>query len=302
MTTTPPTSPESPASLTSLPSMRIIYFSNQSSQVVNAVIEGLESLGQQVLMLVTTPGPKSRPGTDYQGAVINARRDLDILISSHMSRLAGMLRPLEPDLILTTGFSWRLPPDLLALPRLGCVNGHPALLPRYRGPNPLFWHFMNGETRGGLTFHRMEPDFDTGPILAQQSVEISDDDDIDSYFPKLAAVGFPLIAETLHAVAAGLPGTPQPAEGASYAPLCTDADRRLDWARPAVQLRNQVRGWGSQGALATIDGQDYLVSRARVEATTVDKQPGTLLERTDTTLLVQTGEGALLIEKFSSVS
>lgn len=288
-------------SMTSLPSMRIIYFSNQSSGVVNAVIEGLEALGQNVLMLVTTPGPRTRPGTEYQDAVVNARWNLDILVASHMSRLAGMLRSLEPDLIFTTGFSWKLPPDLLALPRLGCVNGHPALLPKYRGPNPLFWHFMNDERQGGLTMHRMDADFDTGAILVQRAVEITPDDDIDSFFPELVATGGPMIAEMLQAVAAGDPGTPQPSEGASYAPLCTDVERRLDWARPATYLRNQVRGWGSQGALATIEGQTYLACRARVIPTATTAQPGALLERTDTTLLVQTGEGALLIEKYKTV-
>lgn len=287
---------------TPLPSMRIIYFSNQSSEVVNAVIEGLEALGQRVLLLVTTPGPRARPGTEYQRTVANARWDLDILITSHMSRLAGMLRPLEPDLIFTTGFSWKLPPELLALPRLGSVNAHPSLLPRYRGPNPLFWHFMNGETQGGLTMHRMDADFDTGPILVQRAIEITPDDDVDSFFPKLLAAGQPMIVEMLQAVAAGVPGMPQTAEGASYAPLCTDMERWLDWTRPAVNLCNQVRGWGSQGAMATIDGQTYLVCRAHDVVSATTAPPGALIERTATTLLVQTGEGALLIEEFKSVS
>ena len=281
-----------------LPSMRIIYFSNQSPEVVNAVIEGLEGLGQQVLMLVTTPGTHARPGNEYKRTVANARRDLDILVTTHMNRLAGMLRPLEPDLIFTTGFSWKLPSELLTLPRLGSVNAHPSLLPRYRGPNPLYWHFINDEAQGGLTMHRMDAEFDTGPILVQRAVEIAPDDDIDSFFPKLLAIGGPMVPEMLQAVAAGASGTPQPIEGASYAPLCTDADRWLDWTRPAAQLRNQVRGWGSQGALASIDGQTYLVSRARTAASSASVQPGTIVDRTDNTFLVQTGEGALLIIDF----
>jgi methionyl-tRNA formyltransferase len=288
--------------LTSLPSMRIIYFSNQPPEVVNTVIEGLEALGQQVLLLVTTPGTRARPSTEYQRVVANARKDLDILVTSRMSRLAGMLRSLEPDLIFTTGFSWKLPPELLALPRLGSVNAHPSLLPRYRGPNPLFWHFMNDEAQGGLTMHRMDADFDTGPILVQRAIEITPDDDIDSFFPKLLAAGGPMIPEMLQAVAASIPGTPQPVKGASYAPLCTDAERWLNWTHPAWQLRNQVRGWGSQGALATIDGQTYLVCRARAVSSAVTTQPGALLESTGNTKLVQTGEGALLIEDFKRVS
>lgn len=280
---------------TPLPSMRIIYFSNLSPEVVNAVIERLEALGQQVLLLVTTPGPRARHSIEYQRTVASTRRDLDILVTTHMSRLAGMLRHLEPDLIYITGFSWKLPPELLTLPRLGSVNSHPSLLPRYRGPNPLYWHFINDETQGGLTIHRMDAEFDTGPILMQRSIEIAPDDDVDSFIPKLLAVGGPMMPEMLQAVAAGVPGTPQPVEGASYAPLCTEADRWLDWTRPSAQLRNQVRGWGSQGALAIIDGQTYLVCRARTIASSATSQPGTILDRTDNTFLVQTGAGALLI-------
>ena len=157
---------------------------------------------------------------------------------------------------------------------------------------------MNNEAQGGLTMHRMDADFDTGNILVQRAVEIAPDDDVDSFFPKLAAAGGPMIAEMLHAVAAGLPGTPQPVEGASYAPLCTDVERWLDWTRPAWELRNQVRGWGRQGALAIIDGQTYSVCRTRVVSSSKTAQPGALLESTDATLLVQTGEGALLIEDY----
>jgi len=137
----------------------------------------------------------------------------------------------------------------------------------------------------------MDVDFDTGPILVQRAIEIAPDDDIDNFFPQLLAIGQPLIPEMLHAVAAGVSGTPQPSDGASYAPLCTDAERWLDWTRPAAHLR-------SQGAMATIDGQTYLVCGARTVASTANTQPGALLGRTPTTLLVQTGEGALLIEIF----
>jgi methionyl-tRNA formyltransferase len=281
--------------------MRIIYFSNLVPEVVNPVIDRLEALGQQVLLLVTTPGSRARPSNEYKRTVANARRDLDILVTTHMGRLAGMLSPLEPDLIFTTGFSWRLPPELLKLPRLGSVNSHPSLLPRYRGPNPLYWQFINNETHGGLTYHRMDADFDTGPILAQQVIEITPTDDIDNFFPKLVAAGASMMPGMLQAVAAGVPGIPQPLEGASYAPLCTEADRWLDWTRPAVQLLNQVRGWGHQGALASIDGQTYLVYGARAISMPTTAQPGTILDRTDTSCLIQTGEGALRIIEYKKI-
>ena len=90
---------------------------------------------------------------------------------------------------------------------------------------------------------------------------------------------------------------PQPVEG-NYAPMVTEAERNLDWNRSAVQLRNQVRAWGSQGALARIDGNVYLVRRARVVPISSPAQPGTVLERSDERLLVQAGQDALLIEDF----
>ncbi len=115
---------------TPLPSMRIIYFSNQPPEIVNAVIEGLEALGQEVLLLVTTPGPLARPGTEYKRTVANARRDLDILVTNHMSRLAAMLRSLEPDLIFTTGFSWKLPPERTTPGEHQCPSLAPATISR----------------------------------------------------------------------------------------------------------------------------------------------------------------------------
>ncbi len=147
----------------------------------------------------------------------------------------------------------------------------------------------------------MDAEFDTGSILAQQAVEIAPDDDIDSLFPKIVAAGVPLIPVMLRAVAAGVPGTPQPLEGASYAPLCTEADRWLDWSHPAEQLRNQVRGWGRQGALASVDGQTYCICRARTISTSAIARPGAILEHTDNTVLIQTGEGALLIVDYKNI-
>lgn len=287
-------------SQSTLPSMRIILFSNQPPPLVNAIVESLEAMGQQVLLVVTTPGTRLRPNENYHRIVASARRDLDVLVTSHISRLPALLRGLEPDVIFSAGFPWKLPPELLNLPRLGCINAHPALLPKYRGPEPVFWQLMNGETQIGMTIHRMDAEFDTGPILAQRAMDISEDDDIDSVFSKLLALGGPLLPEALAAVAADVPGTPQPIEG-SYAPLLTDAERHLDWSRSAVQLRNQVRAWGSQGALATIDGKVYLVRRARVVLSSSTTQPGTLLERANEKLLVQAGQDALLIEDFREV-
>lgn len=291
-------------SLPALPSLRIIYFTSQGADGTNAVLGLLEQLGQRVPLLVTTPGPPARRTNAYQDLVANIRSDQDVLVTNHVRRLPALLKGLEPDLIFVTGFPWRLPPELLSLPRLGSVNTHPALLPRYRGPNPVFWHFMNGETQGGLTMHRMDAEFDTGPILAQRAVEITPEDDIDSFFPKLFIAGGEMVIEVLAKVAAGDPGIPQPREGASYAPLATEAERRLDWSRTAAQLRNQVRGWGQEGVEANVEGRRLLARRARVVSLSPAleaAEPGKLLEESSEGLLVRAGQDGLLIEDYEDI-
>lgn len=280
--------------LSSLPSFRIVLFTNLAAEGAAALLGLLTGLGQQVPLVVTTPGPSRRPNTAYRDYPAVLPRGQDVLVTSHIRLLPAMLAPLEPDLIFTAGFPWLLPDALLALPRLGCINAHPALLPRYRGPDPLFWTFANGEREMGLTVHRMDGSFDTGPILAQRSIAISPDDDADSIFPKLAAAGAELLPRVLARVLAGEPGTPQPAEGASYARLITDDDRRLDWRRPAAELRNRVRACASRGALAEVDGRTLLVRRARVVDAVPSAAPGAVLD--DAPLIVQTGADALLLE------
>lgn len=285
-------------SLPKLPTMRIIYFSSQPSRLTIPVAGLLEQMGQKVLLVVTTPGPTARPTESYKDVVNNVPRGLDVLVTSHIKRLPSMLAGLEPDLIFVTGFPWRLSPELLSLPKLGCINTHPALLPKYRGPNPLYWQVANGESEVGMTVHRMDAEFDTGPILAQGSAPIDPEDDIDAVVQKLTPLGGGLIIEALSKALAGDPGRPQPTEGASYAPLNTDEDRVLNWERPAEQLRNQVRAWGSRGAYAVADGQRWLVRRARAiaQGEAEKAQAGSIAGRPGGKLAVQTGDGLLVLE------
>ncbi|MBV9690602.1 MAG: methionyl-tRNA formyltransferase, partial [Ktedonobacteraceae bacterium] len=220
----------------------------------------------------------------------------------HINRLPAMLHDLAPDFIFVAGFPQKLPAALLDLPRLGCVNLHPSLLPRYRGPEPFFWQLMNGETQSGLTFHRIDTNFDTGPILVQRAITIEAEDDMNSFFSKFLTLSLDAIPDVLHALVAGIPGTPQPIEGASYAPYVTDAERQLNWMRSATQLRNQVRAWDLIGALAEIEGQRLLLRRARVInafAPALSAKPGSILEHCAEGILVQAGQGTLLIEDYT---
>ncbi len=288
----------------SQPSLRIVYFSSQGATGTGGVARLLRQLGHEVALIVMTPGTERRPSLAYQDVTTNPPLPASLLITSKMAQLPSLLSGLEPDLILVTGFPRLLPPEVLALPHFGCVNAHPALLPAYRGPDPIFWQFYNGEPALGLTFHRMDDTFDTGAILAQGSTPIGTDETPDDVFPRLLEIAPPLMATALEKVITGDPGTPQDPAQASYAPIPTVDDRRVNWARSAQQIHNQVRACFGSGALATLGGEERMIHHARLapEIVTSGVAPGEIILTTEAGALIQTGDGALLIEEMSPAS
>jgi methionyl-tRNA formyltransferase len=182
--------------------------------------------------------------------------------------MAPLMRAVEPDLMLCWGFPWRIPADALAVPRLASVNCHPALLPRHRGPIPLAWAIRDDLGAYGVTWHRMDAELDTGPILAQGTVPMEDDDfEIQVVGPRLGAVALGLLPRVLERVAAGDPGDPQPTEGTSWAGYFGEDYATVDWSQPARAIHNQVRAWalsfGSpvDGPIAEIDGRRVRLTR-----------------------------------------
>jgi len=276
----------------SLPSLRLILFTTQPPLMVKTLIEAFEAHGQQVLLQVTSPGL-------HHSIIAPSNPKRDVLVSNHRDQLPAILSGLAPDLFFCAGFPLRLSPELLALPRLGCVNAHSSLLPKYRGPRPVFWQLMHGETQTGMTFHRMDTDFDTGPILVQHELDITPEDDARSIWDKLLKLEVSMLPEMLALISDGAPGTPQPTTGASYAPSPGVAERQLDWTRPATHLHNQIRALALEGVQTVIDGQAMLVRRARVVASPkVAAAPGILLACTAEGMLMQTGQDALMITEY----
>src|SRR5829696_37227 len=199
-------------------SWRIVVFTNMPGGVIYSLVDQVvRPLGHRVVGVVTSPGPKRRRSPAYLEVVAAVPPGIDVIVSNHPERWAAMLAPLRPDLIVSGGFPWRIPSEVLALPRLGAINMHPALLPRYRGPAAVEWAFRNGDAELGFTIHRLSPDFDTGPILAQARIPIADEDGGDSLTAKFGPVVPELLRQALARVARGGPGEPQDEAEATYA-------------------------------------------------------------------------------------
>jgi len=174
------------------------------------------------------------------------------------------LEAIAPEAILVVAYGRIIPPWMLALPRLGCINLHGSLLPKYRGAAPIQWAVAMGDRVTGNTTMLLEEGLDTGPILLQQTLEIGPDQTAIDLFDQLAQAGAPLVVETLAGMAAGtIHSRPQNHEGATYAPLLDREDGRMDFShRAAHELYNRWRGFQPwPGAFTTLEGKKLIVGR-----------------------------------------
>ena len=250
--------------------MRVALIS-QIPRAVEGYTNGLRALGHEPvgLLCIRRAG---RYGIDTGAHVMDAPAELDVVMPSARDRIAPLLRSLEPDLVLCLGFPWKIPPDALAVPALGVVNSHPSLLPRYRGPIPVGWAIRNGETEIGVTFHRMAPDLDAGPILAQAPLELEDEWSWEELGPRIGGAVAQLLPAMIERVERGDPGDPQDEAAAEYQSFFEPEYAEIEWSRPAVEIVRQVRAWrfgfsleSEAGALTELDGERVRVLRAALE-------------------------------------
>jgi methionyl-tRNA formyltransferase len=286
-------------------SWRIVVFTNIPGGVGYTLTDEIvRPLGHRVVGVVTSPGPKRRRSATYLEVVAAVPPGVDVIVSNHPQRWAAMLAPLQPDLIISCGFPWRIPADVLALPRLGAINFHDALLPRHRGPNATGWTFRMGDAETGMTIHRLSSEFDTGPILAQVRIPVSDADDFSTLDPQFDAHIPRLLRLALERIARGEAGEPQDESQATEAGLFEETWRVIDWRQPARTVHNQVRSWIGwrdipAGALGEIDGETLQITKTRLVADGSTKQssapPGTVVQRDGERLVVQCGDGPIEI-------
>jgi methionyl-tRNA formyltransferase len=283
-------------------------------QVVAAVGELLRAKGHELSALVLPAGPDGpRPKTAQSWSMMQrllqeAPPGCDVLVASRRSRLAPLLESVKPDLLLSFFYPWRVPPEALAVPTQGAINAHPALLPRLRGPNPLAWTLRNDEPELGMTLHRMDPQFDTGPILAQGTHPISDEDTVEMIADKVMTLFGQLLPEALSRITWGDIGEPQAEEQASQAALFEESYREIDWNDSARSIHLRVRACRMSGArggvpfvaLATLEGQRVQVLTTHLWHADVpglpSGPPGTVLNRgPDGSLLVQCRDRPLMV-------
>jgi methionyl-tRNA formyltransferase len=225
----------------------------------------LRDAGHDPVALLTIRNTDGRyGGLDLGGMLDELPAELDILMPAKRSAIAPLLASVRTDLVVCMGFPWKVPADALAVPPLGWINGHPSLLPHHRGPVPVAWAIRDGEEEFGVTFHRMDAELDTGPILAQKATQLGELCEPEELYGRMGPLVIEVLGDALATLAAGEEGLVQ--DGGDYQSFFGDEDARLDFSWPAAEVHRLIWAWrytiaigDLHGALAELNGETVRV-------------------------------------------
>lgn len=207
-----------------------------------------------------------------------------------------LVKTLAPELIVVVAYGRILPPDILAVPPLGCVNVHASLLPKYRGAAPINWAMLNGDAETGVSIMYMAEELDAGDVICTAKTPIDPEEDLPQLWARLAELGAETLSKTLPLLAAGTaPRTPQDGTQATFAPMLSRELSPMDWSKPVRVLRNQVRGllpWPC--ASAEIAGQWFKIYKTAPGSAT-SQAPGTVLSAGKKGIEIACGDGRSLV-------
>jgi methionyl-tRNA formyltransferase len=247
--------------------MRIVFAGTPDFAVPG--LDAVVAAGHQVAAALTQPdrpagrGLAAAPSPVKQAA---ARLGIPILQPATLKtpEVQSEIRTLAPDALVVAAYGLILPQAVLDLPRLGAINIHASLLPRWRGAAPIHRALLAGDRETGISIMRMEAGLDTGPVFLREAVAILPGDTAGTLHDKLAALGARLVVTVLDGLARGtIAATPQPAEGVTYAAKLQKGEARIDWRRAAAEIERQVRAFNPlPGAAARVRGAEVKIWRA----------------------------------------
>jgi methionyl-tRNA formyltransferase len=214
------------------------------------------------------------------------------------AEVGEVLRAARAQVMVVAAYGLILPQSVLDLFPLGCINIHASLLPRWRGAAPIQRAILAGDRDSGITIMRMEAGLDTGPIYLAHRLHIEPEDNAGSLHDKLAMIGGSCIVEVLATVEAGaIEAVPQPSVGVTYAHKIDKQEASIDWLRGADDIARQVRAFNPfPVANTTLRGEALRIWRAHA-VQLEDGIPGSVVEATDTGILVACGRGALVVQE-----
>jgi methionyl-tRNA formyltransferase len=255
-------------------------------------LEHLVDAGHSVSAVFTQPDrPKGRGGLVSPSPVKEAALRLGLPVHQperiRHADVVEQLKHMNPDAMVVVGYGQIIPQAIIDIPRLGIINVHASLLPKYRGAAPIQWAVANGETRTGVTTMRIDAGLDTGDMLLKWDTEIGLEEDALELGTRLAQAGADLLVETLRDNPTPVKQDPNEA---TLAPILKKEDGEIDWNWPASKIFNRSRGFQPwPGAYTYFRGQMFHIWKARVTDEALQGEPG-LMSAMDKRLLIACGE------------
>jgi len=277
--------------------LRLVFMGTPDFAVPS--LESLLDAGHAVMSVYCQPPKPAGRGQGFRKTPVHIRAEpLGITVRTPKSLRdpaeQKVLADLKPDAIVVAAYGLILPQAVLDVPRLGCLNIHGSLLPRWRGAAPIHRALLAGDTQTGITIMQMDAGLDTGPMLLWESLPITRKTTGQSLHDSMAALGARLIVSALEDAASNrLRPTAQPTEGVTYADKLTRADGRIDWTKSAEELERQIRAlYPWPGSFFTHGDETIKVAHA-TRVTGSKEPPGTLL---DDKMTIACGADALRLD------
>jgi methionyl-tRNA formyltransferase len=286
---------------------RIIFMGTPPFAV--PTLSALHKNGYDISLVVTQPDrPRGRGREVAPPAVKALAQDLGYRVlqpaSIKTADFAEVISKTKPDFLVVVAYGKILPEHVLALPRLGTINVHASLLPKYRGPAPIQWAVINGEKETGVCTQLMEKELDTGDLLLSVHEPIKPDDTAGDLRDRLAVLGATVLIDTLRGLAdKTIQPVPQDHSLATYAPMLTKDDGLINWNKPAESLASFIRGvtpW--PGAHTFLGDKRLKIFASQPVETEISDLPGTILKGFPDELWVATSRGALSIKEIQGAS
>jgi methionyl-tRNA formyltransferase len=267
-------------------------------------LEALVASGHRVLAVYTQPDrPAGRGQKVTMSAVKQSAQKHGLPVEQPLKlrepRAIARLASLQPDAMVVVAYGLILPQAVLDIPRLGCINIHASLLPRWRGAAPIHRAIEAGDHETGVTIMRMEAGLDTGPMLLQRRETILPTDTTAAVHDRLAALGADALLSALPGIADGsLHARAQPVDGVTYASKISKDEARIEWSRSAIEIDRQVRAFNPWPVAETTFNRAQLrIWGATPDSTSTHAQPGSVVRADERGILVATGSDALLLTR-----
>lgn len=286
-----------------MPSPLAIVFAGTPEFAVPA-LDALLGSPHEIVAVYTQPDRPAGRGRQLAAGPVKTRalaanlpieQPLNFKDATAVERLAAH----RPDLMVVVAYGLILPRTVLAIPRLGCLNIHASLLPRWRGAAPIQRAILAGDSETGVDIMRMEAGLDTGPVLLEARTPIGPRDTGASLHDRLAQLGAELLPRAITGLSNGeLQARPQPEKGVTYAHKIQKEEARIDWCKTAVELDRHVRAFNAWPVADTVlDGEQLRVWEAEPVDSEVTALPGTVLSTGAAGIDVATSSGALRLTR-----